>query len=745
MNSMLRAWRWVHGKKAPSRPRPNTAQLSIEALEDRVVLSTSSTAAYQAWAAHKFTINDATLGGAVKATSAATASAPGNASFGSMIGLPSVFSTTSYRGQGYSVAVIDTGIDYLDPDLGGGFGPGYKVIAGWNFVNNTANPMDDNGHGTAVAGEIASSDSTYSGVAPDANLIALKVLDSTGSGTYGNVLAALDWVVANRSTYNIVAVNMSLGSGNYTINPYTFLDSDLSSLTSNGVFIGVAAGNSFYDNNSALGLAYPAIDPYVVSVGAVYNGSYGSVTWIDGAKDYNTAPDHIASFSQRGAGLDILAPGAMITSNYLNNTFESMAGTSMATPVVTGAAVLIRQALDAAHKTANESTILSVMQTTGVTDVDNLNADDNVVNTGLSFKRINLGAAIASIGQPVQPPTLGAIANQTVAPGGGLNLTLNGVDPAGLPLTYSASVVGNTASQAYLLDQQLGLNYMGSYYTNEWGQNEKWMSSAGGAWYCILPNGQVRRWAGSMSATLQPANLVGTLDASYYANPSLLWNATPVATLGLSVSGNRLTISAPTSATGNYQVTATVSNGSLSASQTFTVSIAAPLQIAPIANQTMTTGGSLSLTLSGNTSGITYSASVIGTTASQAYQLQQQLQLHYMGTYYTNIWGQNEKWMSSASGTWYCILPNGQVRRWAGTMAATMQTANLVATLSASYYTDPSLLWNAQAVSAVTVSVSGNQLTIHAPAGVTGTFQIQVVATVGGQSVTESFTVTVTG
>ena len=158
-----------------------------------------------------------------------------------------MFENTSYRGQNYAVAVIDTGIDYLDPALGGGFGPGFKVEAGYNFVNNTANPMDDNGHGTVVAGEIAADDGTYSGVAPDADLIALKVLDSTGSGTFANVERALDWVVANRVKYNIVAINMSLGSGNYTINPYTFLDPDLSSLVSNGVlFISVAAGNSFY-------------------------------------------------------------------------------------------------------------------------------------------------------------------------------------------------------------------------------------------------------------------------------------------------------------------------------------------------------------------------------------------------------------------------------------------------------------------------------------------------------------------
>ena len=283
---------------------------------------------------------------------------------------------------------------------------------------------------------------------------------------------------------------------------------------------------------------------------------------------------------------------------------------------------------------------------------------------------------------------------------------------------------------------------MGSYYTNEFGQNEKWMSGTSGTWYCILPNGQVRRWAGSMSATLQSANLIATLNASYYANPSLLWNAQPVTTLGVSINGNHLTITAPSNATGSFQVTATVSNGSLSASQTFTVSIAAPLQIAPIANQTMASGGSLTLTLSGNTTGIAYSASVINAGSSQAYQLEQQLQMRYMGTYYTNIWGQNEKWMSSER---HMVLHTAQRpgAAWAGTMAATMQAANLVATLTSNYYANPRPALECSTRRAVTVNVSGNQLTIHAPAGVTGTFQIQVVATVGGESVTETFTVTI--
>src|SRR5437588_1224518 len=90
-----------------------------------------------------------------------------------------VWSTLGSRGRGVTVAVIDTGIDYMHPALGGGFGPGYKVKGGFDFVDNDADPMDTFGHGTNVAGIIAAdpfmvNGEQYSGIAPDASLVALR-------------------------------------------------------------------------------------------------------------------------------------------------------------------------------------------------------------------------------------------------------------------------------------------------------------------------------------------------------------------------------------------------------------------------------------------------------------------------------------------------------------------------------------------------------------------------------------------
>ncbi len=306
-----------HGKQASARPQAavRRARLAFDILEDRVVLSTPPVGpqpiGYADWRNETFSIENTVVAnppapGGQNALRSQDASPVQGEGFGQDIGLPQVDATYPYRGSGYSVAVIDTGIDYNNPALGGGWGK--RVIAGYNFVANNTNPMDDNGHGTHVAGIIGSSDATYTGIAPDVNFVALKVLDSTGSGTFGAVDEALQWVVAHQAQYHIVAVNMSLGSGNFTTNPYSYLESDFATLKSDGVFIAVASGNSFYSVGSAQGLAYPAISPQVVSVGAVWDGNFGAVSWVSGARDNTTAVDAIASFTQRSTGLDILAP-----------------------------------------------------------------------------------------------------------------------------------------------------------------------------------------------------------------------------------------------------------------------------------------------------------------------------------------------------------------------------------------------------------------------------------------------------
>lgn len=745
---------WVnYGKKVRARRRPAKISLDFEALEERLVPSTILT--HDQWRQTTFHVDDVTvantstvgrrggLGVQAQSDSAVT-----------LINLDKVFSNYAYRGDGYSVAVIDTGIDYTHPDLGGGWGK--RVIAGYDFVNHDSDPMDDNGHGTHVAGIIGSRSASYPGVAPHVNLIALKVLDASGSGSFGNVEDALQWVASHQAQYNIVAVNLSLGVGDFTVNPYTFLDSDFATLKSEGVLIAVASGNDYYANSGTLGLAYPAISSQVVSVGAVWADNFGAVSWVSGARDYTTAADRIVSFTERGPALDILAPGAMITSTYLHGGYQTMAGTSMASPDVAGAAVILHQALDATghHNLANQDYILSLMQLTGKTVNDGDDENDNVINSSLNFKRLDLLAALNKVTVTNAPPVLSPIANQSATSGKALVVTLNATDPNGDAITFSGRVIGGGGSAtAYNLDQSLGLRYAGSYYTNQYGANEKWMVGASN-WYCILPNGQVRRWAGSMTATLQPSALLAAFDKSFYADPSYLWNAQAPgnAPATLTFSGNKLTILTPASYKGTFTVEVTAGDGALSAKQGFAVTVSQPNvapTLSPIANQTVASGKTLSLTLYGsdvNGDILTYNARVLGgTTPSPAYQLKQQFGLFFGGSYFTNFYGHGEKWMRGNNSQWYCIMPNGEVHHWLGGALTTFAASGLLASMGASYYSDPSLLWNAAApiATSLAIKITGSTLALTPPANYKGAFDVEVTVSDGKLTGTQTVHVTV--
>jgi subtilisin family serine protease len=309
----------------------------------------------------------------------------------------------SIDGAGYTVAIIDSGVDYTHPALIG------RCVGGYNFVGNNTNFNDDYGHGTHVAGIAASNDATYTGIAPGAGYAAVKVVSSLGSATWANVAKGLQWVIDNREKYNIVAVNMSLGDGGSYDFPVTgSISAQLATLKDDGVFTAVASGNSWYTHSPAggpaqPGIGYPAADPSVVSVGAVWTANFGRVAWSNGAIDYTTGPDRITSFTDRSATmLNLLAPGAEITSTAYNwegsnPDFVTMSGTSMAAPEVAGLAVLIHEAIDehwapSLRPTGAEwqDTILDIMQNHGVTVYDGDDENDNVAHLNCSFTRIDV-------------------------------------------------------------------------------------------------------------------------------------------------------------------------------------------------------------------------------------------------------------------------------------------------------------------------------------------------------------------
>jgi len=205
-------------------------------------------------------------------------------------------------GKDIKVAIIDTGIDYTHPDLGRGFGPGYKVIGGWDIINGDPDPMDDHGHGTHVAGIVAANGS-LKGVAPDALLMAYKVLDRSGSGSESDVIAGIEMAVDPDgdplTDDGSDIISMSLGGWGDPDDP---LSQAVDSAVNYGTVVVVAAGNS---GPSSKTINSPGTARKAITVGAT------------------TKDDSIASFSSRGpvvwkGGMivkpDIVAPGVSIYS-----------------------------------------------------------------------------------------------------------------------------------------------------------------------------------------------------------------------------------------------------------------------------------------------------------------------------------------------------------------------------------------------------------------------------------------------
>lgn len=262
-----------------------------------------------------------------------------------------VVHTSGNTGAGRKIVVLDTGYNYTHPELISSY------LGGKDFVNNDADPADDNGHGSHVAGIITADgiNPSAKGVAPSAGVIAGKVLDLNGSGYFSDVVAGIYWAIdgpdgvyGTTDDFGADAVSLSLG----TAAPYTYrgsCDGVLPDLTNaikyavqHDVGVVVAAGNS-----GNAGVAIPGCISYATTVGAV------------------DSRDKIASFSGRGNALDIVAPGISIYSSVLGSGYASWNGTSMATPMVSGVIALMKSAKSSLTAVQVQSKLFSTAKDLG--------------------------------------------------------------------------------------------------------------------------------------------------------------------------------------------------------------------------------------------------------------------------------------------------------------------------------------------------------------------------------------------
>ncbi|WP_100644310.1 S8 family peptidase [Alteromonas facilis] len=278
-------------------------------------------------------------------------------------------------GSGVKVAILDTGIDYSHDALGGCFGEGCKVVDGYDFAYNDADPMDVDGHGTHVAGIVAGNNASIKGVAPDATLYAYKVLNDYGSGYTSDIIAGIERALdpdQNPATDDRVdVINMSLGGPGDA-------DDALSQATNNavaaGVIVTVAAGNGGSYNDIPNTSPASASDAITVA----------SSTKSDEMSDFSSKGD-----SSRAAPLkpEVTAPGSSIFSSLPNNEYDYLSGTSMASPHVAGAAAILRQYLPDASPAEIKARLMA--------SAADLNANPFVQGSGKILVDLALSATIS--------------------------------------------------------------------------------------------------------------------------------------------------------------------------------------------------------------------------------------------------------------------------------------------------------------------------------------------------------------
>ena len=265
------------------------------------------------------------------------------------------------------VAVIDTGVDLDHPDLN-------VYTAGAKNCSTGSSADDGNGHGSHVAGTIGAIDNTHGvvGMAPGARIWPVRVLDNRGSGTFSAIVCGIDYVTAHADEIEIA--NMSLGGsgsddGNCGNTNNDAMHKAICNSVAAGITYVVAAGNSSADASTSVPAAYDEV--ITVSALADFNGLPGGGAAATCRTDVD---DTFADFSNYGADVDIIAPGVCINSTWKGGGYNTISGTSMASPHVAGGAALYK----ANNPGATPAQVRTALRSAGTTDWSNSDDPDGI-------------------------------------------------------------------------------------------------------------------------------------------------------------------------------------------------------------------------------------------------------------------------------------------------------------------------------------------------------------------------------
>ncbi len=310
-------------------------------------------------------------------------------------------------GEGVAVAVLDTGVNYHHPLLGGGAFPNALIIGGVDISNNDNDPLDHNGHGSSCIAIVAGTgrhEDFVGGVAPRAKIMAVKVFADDGTGNMSDAYRGMDWCISHQNDNPdapIMIISMSLGSISHdrtTCKDPGVLRELMKRLTERGIAVFAASGN----DADIRGLALPACSSQVVSVGAVYDNDFDSISFGQGmCVDHNIQRDSVTCYSNSSPLLDLLAPShcCVVPGAPGNAYMKCFGGTSTACPYAAGAGALLQSY--AKRKTGAFLTVdalLRLLKESGDPVKDPRN--------GLTTPRVNIARAIAALDKQSQttPP-----------------------------------------------------------------------------------------------------------------------------------------------------------------------------------------------------------------------------------------------------------------------------------------------------------------------------------------------------